>query len=73
MQMFLPWEDTQGSDDGAGGSNALVEPCPGLSRSGRKGQLSKVEELHLRAGDVQLKFGSTALDTWRLTHHCQRK
>lgn len=68
MQTFLPWEDTQGSDDRAGGSNALVEPCTGLSRSGRKGQLSAAEELGLRAGDVPLKFGSTVLDTQKLMH-----
>lgn len=67
MQTFLPWEDTQASDDRAGGSNALVEPCTGLSRSGGKGQLSKVEELSLRAGDVQLKFGNAVLDTCRLS------
>lgn len=45
----------------------MVEPCTGLSRSGRKGQLSKVEELSLRAGDVQLKFGNAVLDTCRLS------
>lgn len=67
MQTFLPWEDTQASDDRAGGSNAFVEPRTGLSRSSRRGQLGKVEELSLRADNVQLKFGNTVLDTGRLS------
>lgn len=66
MQTFLPREDTQASDDRAGGLNAFVGPCTGLSRSGRRSQLS-MEELSLRAGDVQLKFGNTILDTGRLS------